>query len=201
MPDAVVPRSRKRRLDAERSRAAVLDAALDVLGRRADASIEDIAAAAGVVRQTVYAHFPSRGALLGAVVEHLTTETARTLDALDLDTVPETDALRRWLEASWDMAERYPVLLSPILAGAPAVDEHERHQPVTARLAELIRRGRRTGAFDTRLPEAWTVTAVIALGHAAGQEVTAGRMGQREAGTAYRDSVLRLVRADPPGAP
>jgi AcrR family transcriptional regulator len=175
----------------------VLDAAITVLGRRADASVEDIAAEAGVVRQTVYAHFPSRGALLGAVVEHITAETARTLDGLDLDTVPASDALRRWLEASWEIVERYPLLLSPVLATATTTgDNREQHRPVTARLTELIRHGRRTGAFDPGLPEGWVVSAVVALGHAAGQEVIAGRMSSRAAGRAYRDSALRLVRAD-----
>jgi hypothetical protein len=51
--------------------------------------------------------------------------------------------------------------------------------------------------FDTRHSEAWIVTAVIALGHAAGQQVAAGRMSPDEAGAAYRDSVLRLVLNHP----
>lgn len=191
-------RTRKRRLDAERSRAAVLDAAIVVLGRQADASMEEIAAAAGVVRQTVYAHFPSRTALLGAVVQHLTAETARALDALDVTTPPPDEALSRWLEASWEVVERYPVLLSPVIADAAAPgDEHDRHQAVTARLVELIRRGRRAGLFETRHSEDWILVAVIALGHAAGQQVAAGRMSPNEAGAAYRDSVLRLVLQQP----
>jgi AcrR family transcriptional regulator len=172
----------------------VLDAAIAVLGHQPDASIEDIAAAAGVVRQTVYAHFPSRAALLGAVVDHLTTETANALDALDLTTPPPGEALRRWLEASWGVVRRYPVLLTPVVAGAAApADEHERHRPVTARLGDLVRRGREAGVFETGRPESWILGAIIALGHAAGQEVAAGRMSADEAGAAYRDSVLRLV--------
>jgi hypothetical protein len=92
--------------------------------------------------------------------------------------------------------ERYPVLLSPVMATAePSGADVDRHRPVTARLEELIRRGRMSGAFDTQLPESWTVAAVVALGHAAGQEAGAGRMSPRDAGAAYRDSVLRLVRA------
>jgi AcrR family transcriptional regulator len=196
--EPVTRRSRKRRQDAERSRAAVLAAAVDVLGRRSDASVEEIAAIAGVVRQTVYAHFPSRQALLGAVVEYLTAETVNALNQVDLDTPPAGEALRRWLEASWAIIERNPILLSPIIATAsPPGDEHERHQPVTATLEALLRRGRRTGAFETHLSEAWIVTAVIALGHAAGQQVTAGRMSPHDAGAAYRDSVLRLVLRQP----
>jgi AcrR family transcriptional regulator len=187
-------RSRKRRLDAQRSRVAVLDAAVAVLGRQADASIEDIAAAAGVVRQTVYAHFPSRASLLDAVVAHLTAETANALDALDLTTPPPDEALRRWLEASWAIVQRYPVLLTPIVAGAaPPADEYAQHRPVTTQLSALVRRGRQAGIFEARYGDDWIISAAVALGHAAGQQVAAGRMSADEAGTAYRDSVLRLV--------
>ena len=51
--------------------------------------------------------------------------------------------------------------------------------------------------FETRHSEAWILVAVIALGHAAGQQVTAGRMSPNEAGAAYRDSVMRLVLKQP----
>ncbi|MEV6844609.1 TetR/AcrR family transcriptional regulator [Actinoplanes sp. NPDC051411] len=194
MADPEARRVRKRRTDADRSRGAVLDAAIALLGRRPDASIEDIASAAGVVRQTVYAHFPSRSALVGAVLERLTAETAAGLAALDLTTPPADEALRRWLRATWNIIDSYPVLLSPVIAeAAPAAEENERHEPVTAQLIELIRRGRRTGVFDTSSPESWAVAAVIALGHAAGQEVAAGRMSRDDAGAAYRDGVMRLL--------
>jgi hypothetical protein len=92
--------------------------------------------------------------------------------------------------------ERFPALLSPTVAdSAPPGDEYQRHQPVTADLVALVRRGLQTGVFDPRLSETWIVAAVIALGHAAGQQVIAGRMNPAEAGAAYRDSVLRLVLA------
>jgi hypothetical protein len=95
------------------------------------------------------------------------------------------------------MVERYPVLLTPVMAAAaPAGDDAGQHRPVTARLTDVIRRGRQAGVLDTRLPEAWSVAAVIALGHAAGQEAAAGRMSPHEAGVAYRDSALRLLGAE-----
>lgn len=39
------------------------------------------ATAAGISRRTIYAHFPSRGALLQAVTRHITAEVARGLAA------------------------------------------------------------------------------------------------------------------------
>jgi AcrR family transcriptional regulator len=59
----------RRRADAERNIAAILDAAVELLGERPDSSMAEIAAAAGVARQTVYAHYDSREALLAAVAE------------------------------------------------------------------------------------------------------------------------------------
>jgi hypothetical protein len=67
------------------------------------------------------------------------------------------------------------------------------HGPVIAGLTEVIRRGRKLGVFDNRQPLRWLLIAVIALGHAAADEVASGRMSARVAGRAYRDSVIRLL--------
>jgi hypothetical protein len=47
----------------------------------------EVAAAAGVTRQTVYAHFPSRDALIGALLHAAGAETVAAMDAARLDTV------------------------------------------------------------------------------------------------------------------
>ena len=52
------PRTRRRRSDAQRSIDAIVSGARTLLGRRPDASMEEVATAAGLTRQTVYAHFP-----------------------------------------------------------------------------------------------------------------------------------------------
>src|ERR687893_349782 len=92
--------ARNRRADAQRSRSSILDAAVELLNSPADPSVEAIAAAAGVTRQTVYAHFPSRDTLLAAVLDRVTAETLATLDAVDLDAGSATEALLRLLDES-----------------------------------------------------------------------------------------------------
>jgi hypothetical protein len=46
------------------------------------------------------------------------------------------------------------------------------------------------------MPTTWYLAAIVGLGHAAGQEVIAGRMTAAEAGAAFRGSVLRVCRAE-----
>jgi AcrR family transcriptional regulator len=162
--------------------------------------VEEIAAAAGVTRQTVYAHYPSRKALLAAVVDRVTAEVAAALGETDVDSGSAAEALERWVQRSWQLVHRYPVLLTPaIAAAAPDGDEYARHLPILDPLLRLVRRGRRTGEFDTTYPIGWYAAAIIGLGHAAGQEAAAGRMSMARAGRAFADAARRLCAGDAVG--
>ncbi|RKR86825.1 TetR family transcriptional regulator [Micromonospora pisi] len=196
MSELSEPRTRRRRADAERSIAVTLDAAINLLGKRPEASMEEIAAEAGVARQTVYAHFASRDALLRAIVDRITAEVVAALDAVDLETGSAADALGRWADASWTLLYRYPILLTPAMASANPQEDHERHLPITDRLDSLVRRGQRSGEFHRDTPAAWLVAAIISLGHTAGQQVQAGLMSIRDAGTAFRESARRICTRD-----
>ncbi|MGH3648561.1 MAG: TetR/AcrR family transcriptional regulator [Micromonosporaceae bacterium] len=188
-------RRRRRRSDAERSAAAILDAAVRVMGQRPEASVEEIASAAGVTRQTVYAHYPSRQALLDAVIERITGEVIAAIEAARLDEDTASVALLRWLDTSWRVMERYPLLLHPSVTSAGPEDSYAHHAPILGRLRELIHRGQRSGEFDPSQPADWLIAAIIAVGHAAGDEVAAERMTMAAAATELRTSVLRLCQA------
>lgn len=173
-----------------------MDAAAETLRERMDASVDDIARAAGVSRQTVYAHFPSRDALLAAVTERAVREAEAAIDVTEAGSLPPRQALTRVLDAGWRVAARYPVLWH-----LPAVAEEEdasRHAPVLDPLAAIIRRGQETGDFDASLPPGYLLSAMLALGRTAESEVKAGRMTIDEASRAVHHSVLRLLGV-PPG--
>jgi AcrR family transcriptional regulator len=185
---------RRRRSDARRSIDAVVNAARTVLGERPDASMEDIATAAGVTRQTVYAHFPSRDALIAALIHAAGAETLAAIDAARLDTVPPADALRQFLDIGWQLIRRNPHLLGPALTRNPP-GSNDPHHAGTARLEQLIRRGQRTGDFDRTLPAAWLVAAILGLFRTAAEQVAAGRLTASQAAAMVLDSTLRLCGA------
>jgi AcrR family transcriptional regulator len=157
---------KRRRADAQRSKAAILSAGVQVLNERPDATLDVIASAAGVTRQTVYAHFPSREDLVAAVVARITAEVVSAMDATDLDEGSAVDALFDLLEASRETVEQYPGLLQ-IAAGVEAD-----HQPVAERLKRVVQRGQQTGEFDREIDADWLVAAIIALGHIGGEAQT-----------------------------
>jgi AcrR family transcriptional regulator len=90
---------RRPRADAARNRERILDAARVAFGERGpEASLDEIARAAGVGIGTLYRHFPTRGALVQAVfVEHVETLQAEADQLLVSDTPGE--ALAQWLRA------------------------------------------------------------------------------------------------------
>ncbi|WP_327287336.1 TetR/AcrR family transcriptional regulator [Streptomyces sp. NBC_01198] len=188
---------RRRRSDARRSIDAILNAARIVLGERYDASMEDIAATAGVTRQTVYAHFPSRDALVAALVEVAAAEYCALLDAAGLDSAPPAEALAGFLDAGWRFLGRYPVLLNATAARLPR-PASDPHDIVPPRLERLIRRGQQTGDFDPALSAAWLAAAVLGLMHTAVAEVTAGRVTTGQAEELCLESTLRLCGAKAP---
>lgn len=193
--------SQRRRADAERSVAAILEAAVRLLGKRPEASIGDVAIAAGVSRQTVYAHFPSREVLLDALLDRATERVVAAIDAADLKAGSAADALVRFLEIGWQAFEGDPFLLHLSTPPMSPQQELDRHEPVLGRLEALVSRGQRSGEFDRGLSATWLLTATIALGHAAGEEVRAGRMTAEEGFDALRQSIPRLFGVDEPSKP
>ena len=169
------------RSDARRNAASVLSAAVDTLAERPEASMADVASAAGVTRQTVYAHFPSREALLEAAVEHGLAQAVAASDAARPAEGPADAALARLVRAAWQTVERYHRVVGAAEAALGSELMRERHRPVLDRVEALIARGRREGTFDKTLPVEWMLATWIALQHAAAREVSAGRMSARSA--------------------
>lgn len=183
----------RRRADAERSIAAILDAAVALLGERPDASMADVAAAAGVARQTVYAHYESRAALLSAVAARALDRTLGAIDAAAPEFGEPEEALERLIDAWWRTVELHARVLEALTPAFVSAEEiHDFHSPILERVERLIRRGQRSGAFDRELPVGWMAAAFLGLMHTAAEEVATGRIDAEDAGRSLQRSVPRL---------
>ncbi|ONI83021.1 hypothetical protein ALI144C_18435 [Actinosynnema sp. ALI-1.44] len=187
---------RRRRSDADRSAGSILKAAKEILAGQPNASVEEIADAAAVSRQTVYAHFKSREGLVSAVVDAISAETVAEMAAVDLADGSASDALARLLATTWAATSRYSLLLhSAALAVPDPSADRRRHVPVVDYLEQVITRGQASGEFHCESSAWWLATAVIALGHAAGEAVAAGRLPARDGMATLVASALRLCQA------
>ena len=129
----------------------ILDVALDVLGENPDAGMGDIASAAGVVRRTVYGHFPSRLDLVRTLTERAVTEMTAVLTEVNASGA-EADAT--WVEfiaRVWPVAHRYRVLLA-LRRGEYGEAIHGLLGPVDELLADLVKRGQDSDVFAQHLP-------------------------------------------------
>jgi AcrR family transcriptional regulator len=73
-----------KRADALRSIEAITEAAAECLGRNPEASLSEIARAAGVGRVTPYAHVASRAEVVDAAMTLVVDQGNRALDPVDL---------------------------------------------------------------------------------------------------------------------
>ncbi|EKX61766.1 TetR/AcrR family transcriptional regulator [Streptomyces ipomoeae] len=113
---------RKPRADVQRNRAALLEAAQrHFLKYGVGTSLEAVAKEAGVGPGTLYRHFPTREALLAAVLQTRSEElVARRKEIARLDDADE--ALEQWLRALEEYFSAFSGLPEPLMAAARAQD-------------------------------------------------------------------------------
>lgn len=177
----MVPTESRRARSVNETRDRILNVALDLLGEDPDAGMGDIAAAAGVVRRTVYGHFPSRLDLIRTLMERAVTEMTAVLT--DVNAAGE-EADATWvafIDRLWPVAHRYRVLLA-LRRGDYGEAIHSLFGPVDELLADLVKRGQDSDAFAQHLPAG--ILSQLAYGVVfaiASSDLPAGTSGARAA--------------------
>jgi AcrR family transcriptional regulator len=189
-------RPKQRRADAERSVARIHEAAIEALASDPEASMAEIARRAGVVRATVYVHFPTREALLAAITARAIEEVTREIAAAEPDRGEPAEALRRVVAAAWRSLGRFHSLVEINMRLSDAELRH-RHASPRAVLVPLIERGQRDGAFRAGVPAAWHLTMILALIHAASGELRAEQASPDRVEDALLATVLGAVSSQP----
>jgi AcrR family transcriptional regulator len=192
-PDRTAGRPR-RRADAERSVARIEEAAIDAIAADPDVSMAEIARRAGVVRATIYVHFPTRESLIDAITERALAEAAQHVAAAGPDRGDAADALGRVVAAAWGALGRFHALVA-INVRLPPAELRRRHEALMALLEPLVERGQRDGTFRADVPPGWHLSMVLALVHAASAEVRAGRAKPDAAEAALVATVVGALSA------
>lgn len=183
---------RNRRADAQRNRAAILDATVTCLSVNPRASMAEIAQAAGIGRVTLYGHFSSRKELLEAVVEQTMHEAEVQLAPLDLGGDPRA-ALDLLIRSSWRIIDKLHGLMAAAEQelGADRIRDH--HDRTLHRVRGLIERGQAEGAFRSDQSSSWITACFFAILHGASGEIRAGRLSDPEAATAIPSTIQAIV--------
>ncbi len=131
----------------ERNRRSILDAAQAVLREDPDASLDEVAARAGVVRRTVYGHFTSRHDLVVALVRAASADFVEQIGEVDPDAPDPAGELAATLLRTWSTSRRYGPVIA--LARRTADDEiRAAMAPFHTIMIRLLENGQRAGVFS-----------------------------------------------------
>lgn len=170
----------------------LLRAAADYLGRRPNATQDEIAAAVGVSRATLHRHFSGRVALMAALEELAIAEMGTVIDNARLREGSAAEALRRLVTACEPVSPYLALLYSQSQEDPTACLEV--WDEIDGQITDLFLRGQRDGEFRPELPAAWLTEAFYSLVAATDWSIRVGRVAPRDASRIITDLLLNGVR-------
>ncbi|MFI5804033.1 TetR/AcrR family transcriptional regulator [Streptomyces sp. NPDC051561] len=165
----------------------VLRTAAALLTRKATATMDEVARAAGIGRATLHRHFAGRDALIKALEGFCLQEIQEATDAARIDEGTAEDAVRRLVAAVEPSAGLMSFLITEnqLFEG----DQNEGWDRLDARMATLFRRGQESGEFRIDLSPAWLTDALYGLVSSAAWSIQDGRSAKKD----FQNMIVELL--------
>lgn len=144
----------------QRVAAAILDGAARLFAVQGEqASMNDVAAAAGVARATVYRYFPNRQALLDELAQAAVSDADARLRSARIDEVEPEEGIARAVRALVDVGDPFVLLARERVRTDPERFERRVIQP----LRHLFERGQAAGDIRADIASARLTESLIGL--------------------------------------
>jgi TetR/AcrR family transcriptional repressor of mexCD-oprJ operon len=144
----------------QRVAAAILDGAARMFALHGEqASMNDVATAAGVARATVYRYFPNRQALFDELAQAAVGDAEARLASARIDEVAPDEGIARAVRALVDVGDSFVLLARQRVRSDPERLERGISRP----LRELFERGQATGDVRDDIAGARLTESLIAL--------------------------------------
>jgi len=144
----------------QRVAAAILDGAARIFALQGEqASMNDVAAAAGVARATVYRYFPNREALLDALAAAAVGAVETRLTSARVDEVAPEEGIARVVRALVGLGDSFVLLARE----QPRSDPERLERVLTQPLRRLFERGQADGEIRDDITSARLTDALIGL--------------------------------------
>ncbi|WP_171172114.1 TetR/AcrR family transcriptional regulator [Streptomyces sp. I05A-00742] len=156
----------------------VLNAAAALLARKATASMDEIARAAGISRATLHRHFAGRDALVRALEDLGIEQFERALDEARTEEGDAAEAVRRLIALSEPVAGILAFLFTENQLYENGCNEGWNR--LDTRVQRLFTRGQEEGAFRLDLSAAWLTEALYGLIGTGAWAVHDGRVAAKD---------------------
>ena len=144
----------------QRVAAAILDGAARMFALQGEqASMNDVAAAAGVARATVYRYFPNRQALFDELAQAAVSDADARLASARIDEVAPGEGVARAVRALVDVGDSFVLLARQRVRSDP--ERFERG--ITRPLRQLFERGQAAGDIRDDIPSARLTESLLGL--------------------------------------
>jgi AcrR family transcriptional regulator len=160
-----------------RTRRAILDAAVTVFARDPAAALGEVASAAEVGRTTLHRHFPERSDLLTALALHVLDQVAAATERAAPEHGPAPEALGRICREYLGLGDVLVLLFNEPAGVEPPPGECWEHD---RQLTALIARGQAEGSIDGALTQGWLHSMLWALLYSAWALMRDGSMPRHE---------------------